>query len=130
MEFEYTSSIIIDEYNMNKICNDVKNGCDFGDAFDDALSSYDDCDYYHMGDIYDSVKKEIERRIKESKKEEVKMTMVTKEMTNEELIALRNEVNEILAEREKERTNEAIENFHKAFEELKKVIYEMRIEKK
>ena len=41
--------------------DDVKNGRDFGVAFDDVVSEYDDCDYYHMGDIYDDVEKEIER---------------------------------------------------------------------
>ena len=127
MEFEYTSSITIDEYDMDRICNDVKGGRDFNDAFDDALIDYDDCDYYHMGDIYDNVKEEIECRIKESKKEEIKMPMVTKEMTNEELIALRKVINEILAEREKEKANKAIENFRKAFEEVKKVVYEIRV---
>lgn len=127
MEFKYTSSIIIDEYDMNRICNDVKCGKDFGDAFDDALSCYDDCDYYHMGDIYDDVKEEIERRIEESEKEETKMPKITKEMTNEELIALRKEINEILGKREEAKANEAIENFRKAFEELKEVVYEIRV---
>lgn len=73
MIFEYTSKINIDECDMDRICNDVKNGRDFCDAFDDALSGYDDCDYYHMGDIYDDVKEEIERRIKESEKEKTEM---------------------------------------------------------
>ena len=127
MEFTYTSTIIIDEYDMNRICDDVKGGKNFCDAFDDAVSSYDDCDYYHMGDIYDSVKEEIERRIKESEKEEIKIPMITKEMTNEELIALRKLINETLAEREKAKANEAIENFRKAFEEVKKVVYEIRV---
>ena len=128
MEFEYTSIIIIDENDMNRIYDDVKNGRDFGDAFDDVVSKYDDCDYYHMGDIYDSVEKEIERRIKESEKEETKMPMVTREMTNEELIALRKEINEILSDREKEKAKEAIENFRKAFEEVQKVVYEITAE--
>lgn len=121
MEFEYTATIFIDEYDMNRMCNDVKGGRDFSDAFDDALCGYDDCDYYHMSDIYDSVKAEIERRIKESKKEEIKMPMVTKEMTNEELIALRNEVNKILADRRDERRTNAMNNFRKAFEEIREL---------
>lgn len=127
MIFEYTSTINIDENDMNRICNDVKNGRDFCDAFDDVMSEYDDCDYYHTEDIYDSVKTEIKRRIKESEKEKTKMPMVTKEMTNEELIALRKMINETLAEREKAKANEAIENFRKAFEEVKKVVYEIRV---
>ena len=127
MEFKYTSSITIDEYDMDRICNDVKGGRDFSDAFDDVVSGYDDCDYYHMSDIYDSVKEEIERRIKESEKEETKMPMVTREMTNEELITLRKLIDKTLAEREKAKVNEAIENFRKAFEEVKKVVYEIRV---
>lgn len=127
MEFTYTSSIIIDEYDMNRICNDVKGGKDFNDAFDDTLCGYDDYDYYHMGDIYDDVKEEIERRIKESEQEETKMPIVTREMTNEELIALRKVINETLAEREKTKLNEAIENFRKAFEEVKEMVDYIRV---
>lgn len=127
MEFTYTSTIIIDDDDMNRICNEVKGGRDFNDAFEYVISGYDDCDYYHMGDIYDDVKEEIERRIKESEQEETKMPIVTREMTNEELIALRKVINETLAEREKAKANEAIENFRKAFEEVKKVVYQIRV---
>lgn len=127
MIFEYTSYINIAECDMDEICNDVKDGRDFADAFEDVMSGYDDCDYYHMGDIYESVEKEIERRIKESEKEETKMPMIIKEMTNEELLALRKEIHETLAEREEEKTKKAIENFRKAFEEVKKVVYEIRV---
>lgn len=127
MIFEYTSYVNIAECDMDEICDDVKDGRDFTDAFDDIMCGYDDCDYYHMQDIYDDVEKEIERRIKKSEKEEIIMPMVTKEMTNEELIALRKEVNKILADREKEKVDEAIENFRKAFEEVKKVTYEIRV---
>lgn len=127
MIFEYTSYVNIAECDMDEICDDVKDGRDFADAFDDIMCGYDDCDYYHMQDIYDDVEKEIERRIKKSEKEEIIMPMVTKEMTNEELIALRKEVNKILADREKEKVDEAIENFRKAFEEVKKVTYEIRV---
>lgn len=55
------------------------------------------------------------------------MPMVTREMTNEELIALRKEINEILSDREREKVDKAIENFRKAFEEVKKVVYEIRV---
>lgn len=128
MEFEYTSSIIIDEYDMNRICNDVKGGRDFGDAFDDALCGYDDCDYYHIDDIYDDVKKEIERRIRESEKEETKMPTVTvAELTNEELIALRKEVNKILEERRNERIADVMDNFRKAFYELKELCMDIYV---
>lgn len=129
MEFEYTSTITIDEIDMDRIYNGVKNGEDFGDVFDDVISEYDDCDYYHMGDIYDDVEKEIERRIKESEKEETKMPMITRDMTDEELIALRKVINETLADRKETKVNEAIENFHKAFEKLKEVVFEIRVGK-
>jgi hypothetical protein len=127
MIFEYTSIINIAECDMDEICDDVKDGRDFADAFEDVMSGYDSCDYYHMGDIYESVEKEIKRRIKKSEREETKMPIVTKEMTNEELIALRKEVNKILADREKEKVDKAIENFRKAFEEVKEVTYEIRV---
>jgi len=127
MIFEYTSYVNIAECDMDEICDNVKDGRDFADSFEDVMSGYDSCDYYHMGDIYENVEKEIERRIKESKKEEIKMPMVTKEMTNEELIAVRKAINEILAEREEEKVNKAIENFRKAFEEVKKVVCEIRV---
>ena len=127
MIFKYTSYINIAECDMDEICNGVKDGEDFCDVFDEILCGYDDCDYYHMSDIYDDVEKEIKRRIKESEKEKIKMPMVTKEMTTEELIALRNEVNKILVDREEEKANKAIENFRKAFEEVRKVVYEIRV---
>ena len=127
MEFKYTSSIIIDEYDMNRICDDVRGGKDFSDAFDDALCGYDDSDYYHMGDIYDSVKEEIERRIKESEQEETKMLMTTKEMTNEELIALRNEINKTLEERKDERRADAMDNFRKAFKEMEELCMDIYV---
>lgn len=127
MIFEYTSYINIAECDMDEICDGVKNGEDFSDVFDEVLCGYDDCDYYHMQDIYDDVEKEIERRIKKSEEEETKMPMITKEMTNEELIALRKEINKILVDREEEKANKAIENFRKAFEEVKKVTYEIRV---
>lgn len=57
------------------------------------------------------------------------MNKVYAEMTNEELLALREEVNKILADREKEKVDKAIENFRKAFEEVKKVVYEISVGK-
>lgn len=126
MIFEYTSSVTIDEYDMNKICNDVKSGRDFGDALDDALSSYDDCDYYHIGDIYESVEKEIERRIKESEREETKMDF--KGMTNDELITIQNVIQMELKEREEVDKRIAISNFQKAFEELEKYVWCIKVE--
>ena len=49
------------------------------------------------------------------------MPMVTKEMTNVELIALRNEIDKILEERRNEKRDEAIDNFHKAFKEIREL---------
>lgn len=128
MIFEYTSTINIDENDMNRICNDVKNGRDFCDAFDDVMSEYDDCDYYHTEDIYDSVKAEIERRIKEMKGKNIMPTVDVTKMTDEELDAIRKEVNKILNDRREERRNEAIDNFRKAFEEVKKFVNDIYVE--
>ena len=55
------------------------------------------------------------------------MNKVYTEMTDEELIALRKAINETLAERKETKVNEAIENFRKAFEELKEVVYEISV---
>lgn len=127
MIFEYTSYINIAECDMDEICNGVKDGEDFCDVFDEVLCGYDDYDYYHMGDIYDDVEKEIERRIKKSEREETKMPIVTKEMTNEELIALRKEVNKILADRAEERRANAMDNFRKAFLEIRELCVEIYV---
>jgi len=51
-----------------------------------------------------------------------------KNMTNDELITIQNTVRMELKRREEIKANEAIENFRKAFEELKKVVYEIRVE--
>lgn len=56
------------------------------------------------------------------------MPMVTREMTDEELIALRKEVDKILADRRKERRIEAIEKFRKAFEEVKEFVDDIYVE--
>ena len=80
-----------------------------------------------MQDIYDDVEKEIERRIKKSEKEEIIMPIVTKEMTNEELIALRKEVNKILADRVEERRANAMDNFRKAFLEIRELCVEIYV---
>lgn len=127
MIFKYTSYINVAECDMDEICNDVKNGRDFADAFEDVMSGYDSCDYYHSDDIYESVEKEIERRIKESEKEKTKMPMITKEMTNEELIALRNEINKALIARVNERRDNAMDNFRKAFEEIRELCVEIYV---
>lgn len=51
-----------------------------------------------------------------------------KSMTNDELITLQNTIRTELKKREEEKAHEAIENFRKAFEEVKKVVYEIRVE--
>ena len=47
--------------------------------------------------------------------------VITKEMTNEELIALRNEVDKILKDRRNERVANAMDNFRKAFKEMREL---------
>lgn len=63
MEFEYTSAIYIDEYDLTEMVVKVKNGELFDDVFYDILSGYDDVDYYNCHLIKNDVRKEIERRI-------------------------------------------------------------------
>lgn len=63
MEFEYTSAIYIDEYDLTEMVVKVKNGELFDDVFYDILSGYDDIDYYNCHLIENDVRKEIERRI-------------------------------------------------------------------
>jgi len=70
MEFEYTAMIFIEESDLETICEWVKRGADFSDAFDTVMSSYDDCDYYASDHIFNQVKKEVERRIKEADEED------------------------------------------------------------
>ena len=63
MEFEYTSAIYIDEYDLTEMVVKVKNGEPFDDVFEDILAGYEDVDYYNCHLIKDNVRKEIERRI-------------------------------------------------------------------
>lgn len=69
MEFEYTSVIYIESYDLRKMYLYVKNGGDFGDIFDDVMAGYEDEDYYNSGNIYEQVRAEINCRIKQSKGE-------------------------------------------------------------
>ena len=69
MEFEYTSIIYIESYDLRKMYLYVKNGGDFADIFDDVMAGYEDEDYYNSGNIYEQVQEEINRRIKQSKGE-------------------------------------------------------------
>ena len=67
MDFEYTSSIYISSEDLRKMYLYVKKGGDFYKIFESIVCGYDDCDYYNMDCIVDDVKKEIERRLKQSK---------------------------------------------------------------
>lgn len=66
MEFEYTTSLFIDETDLETMCEHVKKGEDFTDIFDMIISYYDDEIYYASGNVYDQVKEEVEKRIKNS----------------------------------------------------------------
>lgn len=66
MEFEYTGTIFIEERDLERMCERVRNGENFGDVFYDVISDYDDCDYYASDHIYDKVREEVEKRIKKS----------------------------------------------------------------
>ena len=79
MEFEYTTTIFIDETDLERMCQRVKKGEKFGDVFYDVISGYDDCDYYASDYIYDKVKEEVEKRIKKS---EDKKTQLIREIEN------------------------------------------------
>lgn len=63
MEFEYTSSIYIDEQDLEEMTNRVKQGEELGDIYYDIMASYEDQDYYSCYLIIDQVREEIERII-------------------------------------------------------------------
>lgn len=63
MEFEYTSSIYIEEDDLQEIVNRVKKGELFDNVFYNVLSGYDDNAYCNCSLIKNDVRKEIERRI-------------------------------------------------------------------
>ena len=69
MDFEYTAVIIIDDDDLEIMCNRIENGESFDEAFDNVMASYDDCDYYNCGYIEKDVKKEVKRRLTERRKE-------------------------------------------------------------
>ncbi len=66
MEFKYTTTICIEESDLDIMCELVKKGEDFGDVFENIISGYDDYEYYASGFIFDQVKEEIEARVKKS----------------------------------------------------------------
>ena len=49
------------------------------------------------------------------------------EMTNEELFEIRNNINTILEQRKDEEREEAVEKFRVAFQEVKKLFYEIYV---
>lgn len=49
------------------------------------------------------------------------------EMTNEELIEIKNNINAVLEQREDKKKEEAIEKFRIAFEEVKELFYEIYV---
>lgn len=63
MEFEYTSTIYIDEDDLTEMVKRVENGELFDNVFEDILAGYEDVDYYNCYLIKNDVRKEIERRI-------------------------------------------------------------------
>lgn len=63
MEFEYTSTIYINEYDLTEMVVRVKNGELFDDVFYDILATYEDVDFYNCHLIKNDVRKEIEHRI-------------------------------------------------------------------
>lgn len=66
MEFEYTSSIYVQENDLVEMCSLCKNkGYSPREAYKEVSTSWDDCDYYASDLIADDVVKEIERRLKE-----------------------------------------------------------------
>lgn len=67
MEFEYTSSIYVEENDLVQMCLLCKNaGYTPREAFNEVCERWDNCDYYAADFIEDDVIKEIERRLKEN----------------------------------------------------------------
>ena len=62
MEFEYTSSIYINEDDLQKMARRSLNE-NFYDVFYDVMAGYDDCDYYNCGLIIEAVHAEVAERI-------------------------------------------------------------------
>ena len=63
MDFEFTDSIWVQEYDLNKMAKLVKKGLNFYEVFEDIMSGYGDHDYYCSSMIEEKVKEEIMRRI-------------------------------------------------------------------
>lgn len=64
MEFEYTDTIWIEEEDINKLVELVKEGFPFGSVFNEVMAHYGDDVYYSCGLIADAVEKEVMKRVK------------------------------------------------------------------
>lgn len=83
MEFEFTGTMYIEDNDLEKMYNYVKNGGDFDTIFDDITCGYDDGDYYTSYYIRDEVEKEIKNRIEKSEKsKENRKKQLIKEIEN------------------------------------------------
>lgn len=65
MEFEFTSSIYVEESDLEEIATRVELGQDFSRVFEDVSMGWEDEDYYRADLIKDNVEKEIMKRIQE-----------------------------------------------------------------
>lgn len=65
MEFEYTSSIWLTEYELNELAEEVRAGVEFSDAFEGTMQHHDSEAYYNSELIADAVEKEVMRRVNE-----------------------------------------------------------------
>jgi predicted nucleic acid-binding protein len=86
MEFEYTTTIFIEDSDLERMCNYVKSGWDFANAFYNVIGEYDDCDYYASDHIYDKVKEEVEKRIKKSEDKKIKLIREIEKVVDNDLI--------------------------------------------
>ena len=65
MEFEFTDTINVSEYDLNEMVRRVKRGEKFYVVYYDIMAGYDDHDYYSAPLIEDRVKEEVCQRIKQ-----------------------------------------------------------------
>ncbi len=63
MDFEFTSSIYVEECDLEEMVEMCKNGRDPYEAFDIVTCGWDDCDYYMSSCIEDAVVDEINKRL-------------------------------------------------------------------
>lgn len=63
MDFNYTTTVHIQENDLCMMCNRVKAGEDFYDVYADIMSGYDDDDWYASQYVEQDVHTEILRRL-------------------------------------------------------------------